>query len=93
MFCNFEWSGGWNNGVVGSWTTWFLDFNKRGGWNKRDGAKFGTFRWKIPWKLIAVTSRLFGREEYIYTYYIKERIESYQFNSKIKILYFLNVFD
>ena len=36
-FSNFEWCGGWNNGVMGSWTTWFLDFNKRG------GAKFGPF--------------------------------------------------
>ena len=42
-FSNFEWCGGWNNGVVGSWTTWFLDFNKRGAWNKRGGAKFGPF--------------------------------------------------
>ena len=40
---NFEWCGGWNNGVMGSWTTWFLDFNKRSAWNKRDGAKFGPF--------------------------------------------------
>ena len=37
---NLEWCGGWNNGVVGSWTTWFLDFNKRGAWNKHGGAKF-----------------------------------------------------
>ena len=29
--------------VMGSWTTWFLDFNKRGAWNKRGGAKFGPF--------------------------------------------------
>ena len=29
--------------VMGSWTTWFLDFNKRGAWNKRSGAKFGPF--------------------------------------------------
>ena len=42
-FSNFEWCGGWNNGVVGSWTTWFLDFNKSGAWNKRGGAKFGPF--------------------------------------------------
>ena len=28
---------------MGSWTTWFLDFNKRGAWNKRGGAKFGPF--------------------------------------------------
>ena len=41
-FSNLEWCGGWNNGVVGSWTTWFLDFNKRGAWNKRGGAKFGS---------------------------------------------------
>ena len=40
---NFEWCGGWNNGVVGSWTTWFLDFNRRVAWNKRGGAKFGLF--------------------------------------------------
>ena len=42
-FSNFEWCGGWNNGVMGSWTTWFLDFNKRGAWNKRGGAKFEPF--------------------------------------------------
>ena len=42
-FSNFEWCGGWNNGVVGSWTTWFLDFDKRGAWNKCGGAKFGPF--------------------------------------------------
>ena len=29
--------------VMGSWTTWFLDFNKRGAWNKRGGPKFGPF--------------------------------------------------
>ena len=29
--------------VMGSWTTWFLDFNKRGAWNKRGGAKFEPF--------------------------------------------------
>ena len=29
--------------VLGSWTTWFLDFNKRGAWNKRGGAKVGPF--------------------------------------------------
>ena len=34
---------GWSNGVVGSWGTWFLDFNKSGAWNKRGGAKFGPF--------------------------------------------------
>ena len=44
-FSNFEWFGGWNNGVLGSWTTWFLDFNKRDAWNMRVGAKFGAF-WK-----------------------------------------------
>ena len=38
---NFEWCGGWNNGVGGSWTTWFLDFNNRSVWNKRGGATFG----------------------------------------------------
>ena len=43
MLSNIQWSGGWNNGVVGSWTTWFLDFNKRGAWNKHGGAKFGLF--------------------------------------------------
>ena len=32
-----------NNRIVGSWTTWFLDFNKRGAWNKRGGTKFGPF--------------------------------------------------
>ena len=32
-----------NKGVVGSWTTWFLDINKHGNWNKRGGAKFGSF--------------------------------------------------
>ena len=32
-----------NNRVAGSWTTWFLDFNKRGAWNKRGGAKFEPF--------------------------------------------------
>ena len=30
-------------GVGGSWTTSFLDFNNRGAWNKRGGAKFGPF--------------------------------------------------
>ena len=30
-------------GVVGSWTTWFLDFNKHGAWNKRGGARFRLF--------------------------------------------------
>ena len=71
------WSiGGWNNGVGGSWTTWFLDFNKCGAWNKRGGAKFGSFLisvvaeitefvWKFLRKLIAVMSCLFGREEYL----------------------------
>ena len=29
--------------VVGSWTTWFLDFNKRGAWNKRGAGKFVSF--------------------------------------------------
>ena len=28
---------------MGSWTTWFLGFNKRGVWIKRGGAKFGQF--------------------------------------------------
>ena len=42
-FSNFYWCGVWSNWVVGSWTTWFLDFNKRGAWNKRGGAKFGPF--------------------------------------------------
>ena len=42
-FSNFKWCGDWNNGVVESWTTWFLDFNKRGTWSKRGGAKFGPF--------------------------------------------------
>ena len=42
-FSNFEWCGGSNDVVVGSWTTWFYDFNKRGSWNKRGGAKFGLF--------------------------------------------------
>ena len=37
---NFEWRGGWNNRVMESWTTWSLDFNKRGASNKRGGAKF-----------------------------------------------------
>ena len=78
-FSNFEWCGGWNNGVMGSWTTWFLDFNKRSAWNKRGGAKFGPFlvnvlteitvelscRWWILIKLITVTPHLLGREEYI----------------------------
>ena len=41
MFSNFEW--GLNNRVAGSWTTWFLDFNKRGARNKRGGTKFGPF--------------------------------------------------
>ena len=40
---NFEWCGGWNNGVVGGWATWFLDFDNRGAWNKRGGGKFGPF--------------------------------------------------
>ena len=40
-FSNFEWCGGWNNGAVGSWSTWFLDFNKQRAWNHRGGAKFG----------------------------------------------------
>ena len=42
-FSNSEWCDGWNKEVVGSWTTWFLDFKKRGAWNKRGGAKFGPF--------------------------------------------------
>ena len=37
-FSNFEWCSGWNNGVMGSWTTWFL-----GAWNKRGAAKFRPF--------------------------------------------------
>ena len=40
-FSNFEWCCSWNKGVVGSWTTWFLDFGKRGAWNKRGDATFG----------------------------------------------------
>ena len=40
-FSNFEWYSGWNNGVVETWTTWFLDFNKRDAKKKRGGAKFG----------------------------------------------------
>ena len=40
---NFEWCSGWNNGVMGSWTTWFLDFDKRGACNRRGGATFGPF--------------------------------------------------
>ena len=28
---------------MGSWTTWFLNFNERGAWNKGGGAKFGPF--------------------------------------------------
>ena len=43
LFSNFEWCGGWNNRVVESWATWFLDFDKRGAWNKRGGGKFGPF--------------------------------------------------
>ena len=42
-FSNFEWCDGWNKGVIGSRTTSFLDFNKRGAWKKRDSAKFGPF--------------------------------------------------
>ena len=42
-FSNFEWCGGWNNVAMGSWTTWFLDFNKRGACNKRGGVKFSPF--------------------------------------------------
>ena len=41
--CSLILSGCWNNRVMGSWTTWFLDFNKRGVWNKRNGAKIGPF--------------------------------------------------
>ena len=41
---NIEWCGGWNNGVVGSWGTWFLDFDKCGVWNKHGGGgMFGQF--------------------------------------------------
>ena len=40
---NFESCSGWNNGVGGSWTPWFLHFNKRGVWNERGDAKFGPF--------------------------------------------------
>ena len=32
-----------NNGIMGRWTTWLLDFNKRGAWNNCDGVKFGPF--------------------------------------------------
>ena len=42
-FSNFDWCDGWNKEVVGSWTTWFLDFKKHGAWNERGGAKFGPF--------------------------------------------------
>ena len=42
-FSGFEWCGGWNNAVAGNWTTWFLDFNKRGARNKRGDPKFGPF--------------------------------------------------
>ena len=28
---------------MGSWTTWFLDFNKCGAWSKHGGANFGPF--------------------------------------------------
>ena len=42
-FSNFERCGGLNNGVMGSWTFWFLDFNKHVAWNKRGSAKFGPF--------------------------------------------------
>ena len=60
-----------------TFSNWFFDFNKRGAWNKRGGAKFGPFLvnvvaeltelWvKIFKKLIAMTSRLFGREQYMY---------------------------
>ena len=75
-FSNFEWCDGWNKEVVGSWTTWFLDFKKRVAWNKRGGAKFGPFLINLVAEiteleggggilriLIAVTSRLFGMEE------------------------------
>ena len=50
-FSNFEWYGGWNNGVVGSWTTWFLDFSKRGAWNKRGATKFGSILINIVAKI------------------------------------------
>ena len=43
MFSNFEWCGGWNNEVAGSWTNSLFDFNKCGAWNKCGGAKFGPF--------------------------------------------------
>ena len=43
MFSYFESCGGWNNGVMGSWTTWLLGFNKQVTWNKRGGAKFEPF--------------------------------------------------
>ena len=42
-FSNFKWCGCWINGAVGSWTTWFLDFNRRVASNKRGRAKFGPF--------------------------------------------------
>ena len=32
---------------MGSWTTWFFDFSKRGAWNKVCGAKFGSFLTKV----------------------------------------------
>ena len=32
---------GWNNGIMGNWTTWFLDFNEHGTLNRHGGAKFG----------------------------------------------------
>ena len=44
---NFKWWSGWNDRVVGSWATWFLDFNKRGAWNKRGGEKFGSLLIKV----------------------------------------------
>ena len=42
-FSNSEWCGGWNTGVVGSWTNWFHDFNRRVAWNKPGGANFQPF--------------------------------------------------
>ena len=41
---------------MGSWTTWFLDFNKLSAWNKRGGAKFGQFLINV----VAELTELFG---------------------------------
>ena len=40
---DFDLCCGWNNGVGGSWTTWFLDFNTPDAWNKRGGGVLGPF--------------------------------------------------